>query len=49
MRLLDQTQDEILDLLSQQENTFLCNILIYHAGKGSSRSTGISRSLSLQA
>jgi CRISPR-associated protein Csh1 len=34
MRLLDQTQDEILDLLSQQENTFLCNILIYHAGKG---------------
>lgn len=34
MRLLDQTQDEILDLLSRQENTFLCNILIYHAGKG---------------
>jgi CRISPR-associated protein Csh1 len=34
MRLLDQTQDEILDLLSKQENTFLCNILIYHAGKG---------------
>ncbi len=34
MRLLDQAQDEVLDLLSQQENTFLCNILIYHAGKG---------------
>lgn len=34
MRLLDQTQDEILDLLSRQENTFLCNILIYHAAKG---------------
>lgn len=34
MHLLDQAQDEILDLLSRQENTFLCNILIYHAGKG---------------
>lgn len=34
MHLLDQTEDEILDLLSRQENTFLCNILIYHAGKG---------------
>ncbi|MDD4454694.1 MAG: TIGR02556 family CRISPR-associated protein [Candidatus Methanomethylophilaceae archaeon] len=34
MRLLDQAQDEVLDLLSRQENTFLCNILIYHAGKG---------------
>lgn len=34
LRLLDQTEDEVLDLLSRQENTFLCNILIYHAGKG---------------
>jgi CRISPR-associated protein Csh1 len=31
MRKLDLVQDEILDILSRQENTFLCNILIYHA------------------
>lgn len=31
--LLDETKDEVLDLLSDKPNTFLCNMLIYRASQ----------------